>query len=220
MNIQRLLIIDKCLRDRSRSWSLQDLIDACSETESNSRRSVQADIELMRKGYSAPITVVDRKYYTYKDEKYTLLKQNLTELDIKNLLIAVTSVQHYLGFAQMKGVDVPLYNLHDKIAQSLELPRPTPPAGIKIANERKAPKGELVRLWINESIADEIRNNPIHSSQRIEQEEIDGSVNVKLNMPITQELEYFILQHESNIKIHEPAELIAQIKKLKSTMLF
>ncbi|MFI3297666.1 MAG: WYL domain-containing protein, partial [bacterium] len=90
----------------------------------------------------------------------------------------------------------------------------------KIANERKASKGELVRLWINESIADEIRNNPIHSSQRIEQEEIDGSVNIKLNMPITQELEYFILQHESNIKIHEPAELIAQIKKLKSTMLF
>lgn len=220
MNIQRLLIIDKCLRDRNRTWSLQDLIDACSETESNSRRSVQADIELMRKGYSAPIVVMDRKYYTYQDDKYTLLKQNLTDLDIKNLQNAIASIQHYVDFAQMKGVELPLYNLHDKIAQSLDLPRPEAVPGAKISNDKKTLKGELVRLWINESIAEEVRNNPIHSSQRIEQEEIDGSINIKLNMPITQELEYYILEHDTDIKVHEPAELIAQIKKLKSTMLF
>ena len=66
MNIKRLLIIDRCLRDRSRQWSLDDLIEACSSTEKNSRRSVQADLELMRsaeRGYSAPIVVVDKKYY-------------------------------------------------------------------------------------------------------------------------------------------------------------
>ena len=88
MNIKRLLIIDRCLRDRSRQWSLDDLIEACSSTEKNSRRSVQADLELMRsaeRGYSAPIIVVDKKYYIYKDENYSLVNQMLSDLDKKNI---------------------------------------------------------------------------------------------------------------------------------------
>lgn len=63
MNIKRLLIINQCLKDNSKKWSLQDLIDACNKTGKNSKRSVQADLELMRNseaGYNAPIKVVEK----------------------------------------------------------------------------------------------------------------------------------------------------------------
>ena len=81
MNIKRLLIIDRCLRDRSRQWSLDDLIEACSSTEKNSRRSVQADLELMRsteRGYSAPIVVVDKKYYIEAPENGEMIQVAIT----------------------------------------------------------------------------------------------------------------------------------------------
>ena len=70
----RYKTIDRCLRNRYRRWTLEDLIEACSDAlyeyegrdEGVSRRTVQLDIQMMRSdklGYNAPIKVVDRKYY-------------------------------------------------------------------------------------------------------------------------------------------------------------
>ena len=67
----RYKTIDQCLQNRYRQWMLDDLIEACSEAlyeyegidKGVSRRSVQADIQMMRSdklGYNAPIVVVDR----------------------------------------------------------------------------------------------------------------------------------------------------------------
>ena len=52
----RLRTIDKCLQNRGRRWTLEDLIEACSEAlyeyegidKGVSRRTVQMDIQLMR----------------------------------------------------------------------------------------------------------------------------------------------------------------------------
>ena len=67
----RYKIIDECLRNRMRKWTLEDLIDKVSEElyeyegiRSISKRSIQADIQLMRSeklGYRAPIIVKDKK---------------------------------------------------------------------------------------------------------------------------------------------------------------
>ena len=64
----RYRTIDRCLRNHYRKWTLADLINACSDAlseyegrdENVSRRTVQADIQMMRSdklGYNAPIVV-------------------------------------------------------------------------------------------------------------------------------------------------------------------
>ncbi|MGJ1268304.1 hypothetical protein ACR78G_13985 [Sphingobacterium spiritivorum] len=76
----RYKTIDDCLRNRHRKWTLDDLIEKVADalyeyegiTNGISRRTVQADIQLMRSdklGYNAPIVVTDRKFYSYSDRE-------------------------------------------------------------------------------------------------------------------------------------------------------
>ena len=66
----RYKTIDRCLRNKYRRWTLDDLVEACSDalyemegiTRGVSVRTVQADIQMMRSdklGYNAPIEVYD-----------------------------------------------------------------------------------------------------------------------------------------------------------------
>lgn len=70
----RYRTIDRCLQNRYRRWTLDDLIEACSDalyeftgkSDSVSRRTVQLDIQKMRSeelGYCAPIVVRENRYY-------------------------------------------------------------------------------------------------------------------------------------------------------------
>lgn len=72
----RYKTIDNCLRNRYRRWTIDDLVDACSDalydcegiTKGVSLRTVQNDIQMMRSdklGYNAPIEVYDHKFYRY-----------------------------------------------------------------------------------------------------------------------------------------------------------
>ncbi len=210
MNIKRLLIIDRCLCDRSRQWSLDDLIEACSSTEKNSRRSVQADLELMRsseRGYSAPIVVVDKKYYIYKDENYSLVNQALSESDKKNLELALATIKDYCAFAKMKKIGSRLFDLHCQIAECAGMERPELFGGENI-------EPTSVRLWIDFERAESILSNPLHHSQRLEQQEIDGSINILLNIPITLEFENYLAKNHKQIIVTSPSSLIAKVKKL------
>lgn len=210
MNIKRLLIIDRCLRDRSRQWSLDDLIEACSSTEKNSRRSVQADLELMRsseKGYSAPIVVVDKKYYIYKDENYSLVNQALSDLDKKNIQAALNTLKDYCAFEKMSGIGERLFDLHCRIAEKIDMKRPELFGGDNI-------KPTLVRLWVDYERAEGILNNPLHPSQRLEQEEIDGSINILLNIPITEEFESYLAKNNRQIIVNSPTSLVNRVKKM------
>lgn len=210
MNIKRLLIIDRCLRDRSRQWSLDDLIEACSSTEKNSRRSVQADLELMRsaeRGYSAPIVVVDKKYYIYKDENYSLVNQMLSDLDKKNIEAALTTLKDYCAFAKMNKISGKLFDLHCLIAECAGMNRPELFGGENI-------EPTLVRLWVDYERAEGILSNPLHPSQRLEQEEIDGSVNILLNIPVTEEFEAYLAKNSKQIIVNSPTSLANKVKKL------
>ena len=210
MNIKRLLIIDRCLRDRSRQWSLDDLIEACSSTEKNSRRSVQADLELMRsakRGYSAPIVVVDKKYYIYKDENYSLVNQMLSDLDKKNIEAALTTLKDYCAFAKMEKISSRLFDLHCQIAECAGMERPELFGGKNI-------EPTTVRLWVDYERAEGILSNPLHQSQRLEQEEIDGSINILLNIPITEEFEIYLAKNHKQIMVTSPTSLANKVKKL------
>ena len=101
VNKNALLIyktIDRCLRNKYRRWTLDDLVEACSEalkemegiTRGVSVRTVQADIQMMRSdklGYNAPIEVYDTKYYRYEDSDYSItdspLEDDTYELVVK-----------------------------------------------------------------------------------------------------------------------------------------
>ena len=80
----RYKTIDNCLRNPYRRWTLEDLVDACSDAlyeyegidKGISKRAVQMDIQMMRSeklGYNAPIVVYENKYYKYEDPEYSIL---------------------------------------------------------------------------------------------------------------------------------------------------
>lgn len=92
----RYKTIDRCLRNKYRRWTLDDLVEACSDalyemegiTRGVSVRTVQADIQVMRSdklGYEAPIEVYEGKFYKYSsDEEYSIsnspLDSNMCDL--------------------------------------------------------------------------------------------------------------------------------------------
>jgi predicted DNA-binding transcriptional regulator YafY len=122
----RYKTIDKCLQNRYRRWTLDDLIQACSEalyeyegTDNGiSRRSIQMDIQLMRSdklGYNAPIVVVDRKYYTYEDPDYSITNIPLTDKDLNKLSEITEILKQFKGFSHFKELSGMVQRLEDKI---------------------------------------------------------------------------------------------------------
>jgi len=122
----RYKVIDKCLQNRYRKWTLEDLIEACSEAlydfegkETNvSKRTIQLDIQTMRSeklGYNAPIVVYDKKYYKYDDEDFTITDIPLTENDMNVLSETVAMLRQFKDFSLFKDVSDILQRLEDKI---------------------------------------------------------------------------------------------------------
>lgn len=99
----RYKTIDKCLRDRYRRWTIEDLVDACSDAlyemegiaKGVSKRTVQADLQIMRSdklGYNAPIEVYDNKYYRYADAGYSINSNPLNTADYELVEKAVSLI--------------------------------------------------------------------------------------------------------------------------------
>lgn len=122
----RYRTIDNCLRNRFRKWTLDDLIDACSDTlyeyegidKGVSKRTVQADIQMMRSdklGYNAPIIVVDKKYYTYEDPEYSITNIPLTDQDLNRLTEVVEILKQFKGFSHFQELSGMVQKLEDKV---------------------------------------------------------------------------------------------------------
>lgn len=112
----RFHTIDQCLQNRYRKWSLQDLIEACSDAvEKNiSKRTVQNDIQRMRSGdlgYYAPIICKDG-LYSYEDPHYSIKNATLTNKNVRSIAIASKVLGQYKGFE--------LHGELQKIASKLE----------------------------------------------------------------------------------------------------
>lgn len=131
----RYRTIDKCLQNRLRKWTLEDLIEACSTAlyelegidKGVSRRSVQADIEMMRSsklGYEAPIVVVDKKYYTYSDKHYSIAQTPISQEDLQVLSDVSGLLKQFKGFNQFSELDVIVSRLEDKIYAQKNHSRP------------------------------------------------------------------------------------------------
>lgn len=101
----RYKTIDNCLRNKYRRWTLDDLVEACSDalydmegiTKGVCSRIVQMDIQIMRSdklGYNAPIEVYDRIYYRYADPNYSITDMPLSIDDYKLIKEAIVLLEN------------------------------------------------------------------------------------------------------------------------------
>jgi predicted DNA-binding transcriptional regulator YafY len=131
MPINRLALIryktiDQCLQNHYRKWTLDDLMDACSDAlfeyegigRGISKRTIQLDIQNMRSeklGYNAPIVVVDKKYYTYEDKNYSITNIPLSQQDLGTLNEVVEILKQFKGFSYFQDLSGMLTRLEDKV---------------------------------------------------------------------------------------------------------
>lgn len=122
----RYRTIDNCLKNKFRKWTLDDLIEECSEIlyeyegidKGVSRRTVQMDLQMMRSdklGYNAPIIVVDRKYYTYEDPEYSITNIPLTDQDLGRLSETVDFLKQFKGFSHFRELEGMVQKLEDHV---------------------------------------------------------------------------------------------------------
>lgn len=131
----RYKTIDNCLRNKYRQWTLEDLIDACSDAlyeyegidKGISRRTIQMDIQVMRSeklGYNAPIVVYDNKYYKYEDEDYSITNTPLSEQDLKVMSGAVEVLRQFKGFSYFSGMGDIISRLEDHVTSARQKTAP------------------------------------------------------------------------------------------------
>ncbi|GHT12605.1 WYL domain-containing protein [Bacteroidia bacterium] len=125
----RYKTIDTCLRNRYRQWTLEDLIDACSDAlyefegidKGICKRTVQMDIQMMRSeklGYNAPIVVYDNKFYKYDDSDYSITNTPLSEQDLKVMSEAVEVLRQFKGFSYFTGMTDIVSRLEDHVTST------------------------------------------------------------------------------------------------------
>lgn len=123
----RYKTIDRCLRNRYRRWTLDDLVDACSDalydmegiTKGVSMRTVQGDLQIMRSdklGYNAPIEVYDNKYYRYADPDYSITDNPLNEEDYELVSRAVNMLKGLKNDGIMPELSDVLSQLKDRLS--------------------------------------------------------------------------------------------------------
>lgn len=122
----RYRTIDRCLQNRQKRWTLDMLIEACSDAlyeyegkDTNvSKRTVQLDIQLMRSdklGYNAPIIVYNKRYYTYEDDSYSITDIPITESDMGVIMESVEMLKQFKDFSLFADLNGVLQKLEDKV---------------------------------------------------------------------------------------------------------
>ena len=122
----RYKTIDKCLQNHFKTWTLNDLIEACSDALYDyegkdvdvSKRTIQLDLQMMRSdklGYNAPIIVYDRKFYKYEDENYSITNSPISNQDLNKLSEAVSFLKQFQGFSHFSALDSMVQKLEDHV---------------------------------------------------------------------------------------------------------
>ncbi|MBQ0057384.1 MAG: WYL domain-containing protein [Bacteroidales bacterium] len=125
----RYKTIDNCLRNKYRRWTLEDLVEACSDalydmegiSKGISVRTIQADIQMMRSdklGYNAPIEVYDHKYYRYAEEGYSITDMPMSQNDYEVMQEAVDMLRQLEDFDQFAEMSDVVSRLQDKLSIS------------------------------------------------------------------------------------------------------
>lgn len=121
----RYRTIDACLRDTSKKHTLNDLTRECSSALGRrvSTRTIQLDIRFMRnnkEGYGAPIIVVGKRYYKYKDPKYSLTDSVIKGRDIAVLQNILVTLKQYATFREFGNLRSAVDIIDEEIAAIIE----------------------------------------------------------------------------------------------------
>ncbi len=122
----RYKTIDNCLRNRYRRWTIENLVNACSDAlydmegirKGVSVRTVQGDIQMMRSdklGYNAPIEVYEHKYYRYSQPDYSITDMPLSQNDFEVMQEAVDMLRQLQDFDQFSEMSDVVSRLQDKL---------------------------------------------------------------------------------------------------------
>lgn len=122
----RYKTIDNCLQNRFRKWTLEDLMEACSDalyeyegiTKGISKRTIQLDLQNMRSeklGYNAPIIVTDKKYYSYEEKNYSITNTPITQQDLETLNEVLHVLKQFNGFGYFQELNGMVTRLEDKL---------------------------------------------------------------------------------------------------------
>lgn len=131
----RYKTIDNCLRNKYRRWTLEDLVEKCSEVlyemegikKGVSVRTIQGDIQMMRSdklGYNAPIEVYEQKYYRYSDKDYSITQMPLTQNDFELMQEAVDMLRELKDFKQFNAISDIVSRLQENLAITKHNKRP------------------------------------------------------------------------------------------------
>lgn len=124
----RISTIDKCLQNHYRRWTIDDLINACTDALSEfegrsnpvSRRTFQNDLALMRSdrlGYNAPIVVRNNKYYEYEDPEFSITHLPLNDEGLDALNSALDILRQLQGFPQLASSIDTISKLNEQISR-------------------------------------------------------------------------------------------------------
>jgi len=124
----RIEVIDECLRNRYRKWTLQDLVSTVSEKltqrygKSASKRTIQGDMQHMKEVKDAPIE--KRKegaitYFYYSDVNYSIKNLLINEEEISFLKDAVNILRQVSDFEIIQDVDEIVNKLQNTIKTNI-----------------------------------------------------------------------------------------------------
>jgi predicted DNA-binding transcriptional regulator YafY len=122
----RYTTIDKCLQNKRRLWTLEDLMQKVDEAlyeyegiqDGIGKRTIQLDLQNMRSeklGYNAPIAVSNKKYYSYSDPSYSIHKKNLSADEIEALKDAVQLIKQMSAFNQLSHLQASVAKLENNV---------------------------------------------------------------------------------------------------------
>lgn len=122
----RYKTLDKCLKNTFKKYTLEDLMDECSEAlfefegkESFvSKRTVQLDLQNMRSekfGYEAPIEVYEKKFYRYSDPSFSIHNIQVNQSDLEAMNNAVQILKQFKDFSMFKEMNGVIQKLEDSI---------------------------------------------------------------------------------------------------------
>lgn len=125
----RYKTMDDCLKNRFRKWTLEDLMQKVSDalyeyegiTSGVSRRTIQGDLQTMRSdklGYNAPIVIVDRKFYAYEDEDFSIANSPINASDMEKMKEIVSVLKHLNGFQYFDEMSDMIAKLENNLNKS------------------------------------------------------------------------------------------------------
>jgi predicted DNA-binding transcriptional regulator YafY len=127
----RIEIIDECLRNRYRKWTLQNLIDTVNEKlterygKTAGKRTIQDDLKYMKEELPIPAPIEKRKegpitYFYYTDVNYSIINLPIKDEEITFLKDAINILSQVSDFKIVQDVNDIVNKLQNTVNTNIE----------------------------------------------------------------------------------------------------